>query len=156
MKRMLALALLFWLLKSGPAFAFCFQDAGTRYQIDPLILKAIAMQESRLNPGAVNINRNKAGRTLSVDYGLMQINSLHLPALMSSGIIASRYDLLHNPCLNIQIGAWILAKHRQICGISWNCLGSFNAGFALKNEQRRIVYARSIYRIYRHLLLNQP
>ncbi|WP_432422737.1 transglycosylase SLT domain-containing protein, partial [Salmonella enterica] len=37
----------------------CFSTAGKMYQIDPLLLEAIARHESGLNPRAMNLrNRN--------------------------------------------------------------------------------------------------
>ncbi|HGJ5921505.1 transglycosylase SLT domain-containing protein, partial [Arsenophonus apicola] len=65
----------FWLAicLSGTAQAFCFNEAGALYQIDPKLLKVIAQQESSLSAKAVNHNRDKQGRVLSVDYGLMQV-----------------------------------------------------------------------------------
>ncbi|WP_146707314.1 transglycosylase SLT domain-containing protein, partial [Shigella sonnei] len=51
-------------------------------------------------------------------------------------------------CLNIQTGAWILARHFQRCGVNWECLGSYNAGFSKSNTHRRMKYARQIYSAY--------
>jgi soluble lytic murein transglycosylase-like protein len=155
MRNILSCSMLLFLLASGSASAFCFSNAGARYQIDPLLLKAIAMQESSLNPQAINVNRSKSQhrQIISTDYGLMQINSRHLSALFSLKIIASGDELLSNPCLNVQVGAWILARHLNICGISWSCLGSYNAGFSRHYEQRRIEYARRISITYSKLIL---
>ena len=41
---------LLWL---PPAGAWCFRQAGERYQIAPLLLQAIAIKERRLNPRAI-------------------------------------------------------------------------------------------------------
>lgn len=61
----------------------CFAAAGARYQIEPLLLKAISAGESSLKPGAININKDrKTGKASSTDYGLMQINSTHIPKLI--------------------------------------------------------------------------
>ncbi|MFP1767861.1 lytic transglycosylase domain-containing protein [Lonsdalea quercina] len=154
---MLRLFMLLLLLLLCPrAGAFCFEAAGMKYHVDPLLLKAIATGESQLHPKATNINRDKkTGRTLSVDYGLMQVNSTHIPVLMAQGIIRGSQDLLSRPCLNVQIGTWILAKHFQVCGISWNCLGSYNAGFRKDRHETRESYANRIYAIYRELLLKE-
>lgn len=149
-----ALTLLLTAVMSLPAQAFCFNEAGARYQIDPRLLQAIARQESSLNPKAVNINRDKAGKVVSRDYGVMQVNDAHVPKLISMGVLKSKDELLTNPCLNVQIGAWVLATHLQKCGISWSCLGSYNAGFAATptQETRRMNYARKIYDRYRREL----
>lgn len=143
---------------SLPAEAFCFKEAGARYQIDPRLLMAIAQQESGMNPTAVNTNRNKSGKAVSYDYGVMQVNSNHVPKLMGMGIIKSKDDLLNNPCLNVQIGAWILATHLQKCGVNWSCLGSYNAGFSENDvqETKRLNYARKIYRRYNIQLAGHP
>ncbi|OVZ88266.1 lytic transglycosylase [Yersinia kristensenii] len=151
----IGLALGLMLALTGYARSFCFQAAGERYQVDPVLLEAMAVQESRLNPRAININRDKAGKALSTDYGVMQINSRHIPKLVSMGVITSKEDLLSNACLNVQIGAWILATHLQTCGVNWSCLGSYNAGFARNNEQRRMIYAKRIYGIYNKLLVRR-
>ncbi|MEA9445897.1 lytic transglycosylase domain-containing protein (plasmid) [Candidatus Fukatsuia symbiotica] len=154
-KRVLILAV-FLLGISGSACALCFQAAGLRYQVDPLLLEAMAVQESGLNPRAINTNRNKAGKALSTDYGLMQINSRHIPKLVAMGVIKSKEELLSNACLNVQIGAWILAKHLQICGVNWQCLGSYNAGFANNNQPRRMKYARRVYQRYQQFRVQRP
>jgi len=152
-----ALCLGLSLVSALPAQAYCFDAAGTRYQIDPRLLKAIAEQESGLRPTAINVNRDKNGKVVSQDYGIMQVNSTHIPALVRMGVLRSKDDLLNNPCLNVQIGAWILAKHLQVCGVSWRCLGSYNAGFKDTEiqEQRRMKYARLIYGRYLRILGGQ-
>ncbi|MCI4031498.1 lytic transglycosylase domain-containing protein [Dickeya dianthicola] len=138
------------------AGAFCFDAAGAKYHIDPLLIRSIATGESSLRPEITNVNRDKkTGRALSTDYGLMQVNSSHIPALIAQGYIRSPQDLLTRPCLNVQIGTWILAKHFQVCGISWNCLGSYNAGFRQDRHETRESYANRIYAIYRRLLLKE-
>lgn len=138
------------LLLSLHVHAFCFNDAGRRYHIDPLLLQAIARQESGMNPSAINHNRNKKGSITSSDYGLMQVNSGHIPELVSLGIIHSSRELLDNACLNVEVGAWILARTFQVCGVNWSCLGAYNAGFR-KNNPRRLAYARRIFAIYRKM-----
>ncbi|HEY2454469.1 MAG TPA: lytic transglycosylase domain-containing protein [Scandinavium sp.] len=142
--------LLFWAMSSR---AFCFDVAGAKYHVDPLLIEAIATGESNLHPAIEHVNRQPAtGRFLSRDYGLMQINSSHLPGLIQAGVIHGARDLLDHPCLNVQVGTWILAQHFQICGVSWNCLGSYNAGFRQDRHETREAYANRIYSIYRRLL----
>lgn len=133
---------------SWDATAFCFLQAGARYSIDPLLLKAIARHESNLVPTAINYNKDSKGRITSVDYGVMQVNSTHIPELKRAGVIQSNDDLIKNPCLNVQIGAWILAKHLRQCGVNWMCLGSYNAGFNAGNDKKRMMYAKKIYSLY--------
>lgn len=135
------------------ARAFCFEAAGEKYHVDPLLIEAIAIGESSLIADITHDNRDpKTGKFISRDYGLMQINSTHVPGLISKGIIRSAEDLLTRPCLNVQIGTWILAKHFQVCGVTWNCLGSYNAGFRQDQHETREAYANRIYAIYLRLL----
>ncbi|EFN8327616.1 lytic transglycosylase domain-containing protein [Escherichia coli] len=126
----------------------CFIQAGKRYLIAPELLKTIAQQESGLVATAINHNKNKSGKIISTDYGIMQINSAHIPELKKLGVIKDKNDLLNNPCLNIQTGAWILARHFQRCGVNWECLGSYNAGFSKNNTARRMIYAHKIHNRY--------
>ncbi len=133
---------------SPSANAFCFNEAGTRYKVDPILLRSMAIVESGLNPNAIGKNRDKKGQVTSRDFGLMQINERHIPKLRALGIIQNEQDLLNNTCLNVQVGAWILANHLKQCGVNWQCLGSYNAGFADNNGGRRMNYARKIYAMY--------
>lgn len=142
-----AIAVLFYLYIS-PAQAFCFTKAGERYHLDPLLLASVAWQESHHHPGAIHDNGPRKGK----DYGLMQINSRHIPELIRLRVIRTADDLLTDPCLNVQVGAWILAKHLRTCGVNWECLGSYNAGFSGKNASLRREYARKIFRHYFQML----
>lgn len=101
------------------AHAFCFETAGQRYGVSPQLLKAIAQQESSLNPLAYNSNRNG-----SVDMGLMQINSRWLPFLKQQGV--SPQDLW-SPCTNVMVGAWILAGNFARMGYNTRALGAYNS-----------------------------
>lgn len=126
----------------------CFEEAGYYFKIDPHLLKSIALVESNMNPGEIGINKNAEGQLVSRDLGLMQINDSHLPELKKMGVIRTDKDLLTNPCLNIKVGAWILYRHFSMCGINWQCLGTYNAGFSKKNNAKRREYINRVYRIY--------
>ena len=136
-------ATLAWLLTGtvrADALATCFDAAGQRYGISPVLLRAIATVESSLDPQALHINTN--GTT---DVGLMQINSWWFPRLQ-------RYDIepedLWDPCLNIGVGAWILAGNVRQFGYSWQAVGAYNAGTRTdqRTEQRREDYEIRVYR----------
>ncbi len=81
----------------------------------------------------------------------MQINQMHIPLLKKRGIIKDERDLLDNPCLNIKIGTEILYNHFSRCGVTWQCLGTYNAGFAMDNQKKRQQYAPKIYIVYTRL-----
>lgn len=132
---------------------FCFYEAGKYYNIDPALLISIAYVESNFNSAAIGKNKDSKGKILSHDYGLMQINQIHIPELKKLGIIDSENDLISDPCLNIQIGAWILYKHFSRCGVNWTCVGSYNAGFSDKNKERRRKYIMRVYKNYNKIYL---
>ena len=121
------------ILASSHATA-CWEEAANRYQVNPYLLYAIAKTESSLNPSA--INRNKNG---SYDVGLMQINSLWFPVLRKYGIDEEQ---LFQPCVNVHVGAWILAQNMQRLGNSWEAVGAYNSG----KPHLRLKYALKVYK----------
>jgi soluble lytic murein transglycosylase-like protein len=116
----------------------CWSDAATRYNVPVDLLYAIAMVETG-NKSAVISPRNSDG---SYDIGLMQINSRHLPRLSRIGITAE--DLIASPCLNLHVGAMILADMIRRYGYTWVAIGAYNAG----SIQRRAAYAKKVYAMY--------
>ncbi|BEV16245.1 lytic transglycosylase domain-containing protein [Herbaspirillum sp. DW155] len=118
----------------------CFEQAGQRYGVSPLILQAIAQQESGMNPRALHRNRNGTR-----DIGLMQINSSWLGFLARYHI--SEADLL-DACTNIHVGAWILGSNFQRMGVSWEAIGAYNA----VSPDKRARYATQVIGRLRHLL----
>ncbi|HCT3794104.1 lytic transglycosylase domain-containing protein [Escherichia coli] len=137
--------------KMSFASSACFNEAGTMFRIEPNLIKAIALVESNLKKDSIGKNRDKKNNIKSFDYGLMQINQMHIPMLKKRGIIKDERDLLDNPCLNIKIGTEILYKHFSRCGMTWQCLGTYNAGFAMDNQKKRLQYAQKIYIVYTKL-----
>ncbi|WP_234778975.1 lytic transglycosylase domain-containing protein [Pseudomonas amygdali] len=104
------------------ASAFCFQEAGQRYGVDPVLLQAIGIQESKLQPGAVNLNRDSSGKVLSTDYGVMQISTRNANRLVRMRLITRAEDLLTNACFNVQAGAWYwlnIFVCAAIPGVAW-------------------------------------
>lgn len=112
--------------------ADCWDDAEKRYSVSKYLLLAIAQHESGLDPDSINRNRNG-----SYDIGLMQINSSWLSILKPYGIGVAE---LKNPCVNLNIGAWILAKNFSMYGKNWRAVGAYNA----KTEWKRASYAQQV------------
>lgn len=127
-----AVAALSLALFCHPAQA-CWQEVAQWYGVNVHLLYAIAKTESNLNPLARNQNKNG-----SYDIGLMQINSSWLPTLRKYGLDESQ---LKDPCVNLQVGAWILSQNMQRMGATWEAVGAYNA----KNPQLRIKYAQKVY-----------
>lgn len=131
--KILLLTHFIWLAHTE-ASAFCFEDAGRRYGVSPLLLKAIAQQESNLNPLAYNSNHNG-----STDMGLMQINSRWLPLLNRYGVQTRD---IWSPCTNVMVGAWILAGNFARMGYNIRALGAYNS----TQPEIQIKYARQVLR----------
>lgn len=104
---------------SGAARADCFDEAARYQKVNPLILRAIAWQESHNRPDALHKNDNG-----SVDYGLMQINSVHLPTLSQYGISTGT---LMEPCKNVYIAAWHLRQKMNKYGNTWQAVGAYHS-----------------------------
>ena len=75
----------------------------------------------------------------------MQINSAWLPTLARYGIDEEK---LQDPCINTNIGAWVLAQNVARFGLTWNAVGAYNAA----TESKRLKYARKVQRV----LLEKP
>lgn len=118
----------------------CFAQAGTRYGIEPELLGAIARTESGFDAQAWH--RNTDG---SVDIGIMQVNSRWIEQLHGYGITSQD---LWDTCMNIHVGAWILAHNIHRYGSIWRAVGAYNAGTRdnALSEQRREQYAAKVYR----------
>lgn len=76
----------------------------------------------------------------------MQINSSWFPLLEKMGV--TRDVLIENPCQNIFVGAWILAKNISANGVNWESVGAYNAGFKNANAPFRQKYAKKVYARY--------
>lgn len=116
------------------AQADCIDDAAIFHAIDPVLLRAIAKQESRMNPTATHVNRDG-----SIDYGLMGINSSHLGELARFGITKEQ---LLDGCVNAYVGAWILQRDFHRLGVTTDALGAYNAA----SPDKRAAYVQQIVR----------
>ena len=123
------------------AKANCWEQAGSRYNIDPLLLMAIGWKESRGKPTAV-------GPPLSdgnVALGLMQVNTIHLPRLRSYGV---RREDLFDACTSIDIGASVLRDCINKYGNIWRSVGCYYGGPASKAYTAMANYSSDVQRYY--------
>lgn len=124
------------------AHATCWNRAGERYKIDPLLLKAIAWKESRGQANAVGPKLKDGNRAL----GMMQINTIHLPKLAEYGISKEH---LFKPCTSQEVGAWVLSSCIRQFGNTWKAVGCYYTGAASKNIAAQISYVKDVQRFYR-------
>lgn len=121
--------------------AECWDYAEQKFGIEGRLLAAIATVESGMNPAAKGKNRN--GTT---DYGLMQINSSHLPRLKVLGI--SKEELQKDACVSVLVGASLLSDMIKVYGYSWEAVGAYNAGTGKDRHSLRMKYAQKVWRVY--------
>lgn len=120
------------------ARADCFDEAAAYQHVNPTVLRAIAWQESRGRADAVHRNDNG-----SLDYGIMQINSIHQSELKRFGIAAEQ---LMQPCVGVYVAAWHLRKMMLKYGNTWDAVGAYHSETPAlrdryKEAVRRIVAA---------------
>jgi len=136
----------------------CYRNAATRHNVDATLLWSIAMAETGGNNNAIGRNYSKVREpakrvVLSEDLGTMQVNSGWLPKLRQYGI--TREKLLADRCLNIDVGAWILANSIKRYGATWNAVGAYNAGCSSLSkeecDQARERYTRKVWGWYARL-----
>jgi soluble lytic murein transglycosylase-like protein len=118
---------------STPADAACFELAASKHGVSAQLLCAIAWVESSGRASA--LNESHVQRTGSVDIGLMQINSSHLPALARFSIGKKE---LTDGCISAHVGAWLLSDLFKRHGQGWEAVGAYNAACTqLKGAQCR-------------------
>lgn len=110
----------------------CAEEAAQTYHI-PLSLFFAILRTEGGHVGQIHMNNNG-----SYDMGPAQINSIWLPVLAKSGI--TREMVLNNECLNISIGAWVLAQSMD--GVSpknpsvfWQHVGDYNSHTPVFNRE---------------------
>ncbi len=136
------------LLSLNCTAADCFESSARHYHLNVNLLRAISEVESHGVADRIGVNRNLQGRVISRDYGLMQINSVHIAGLIRQHRITSAADLLKDGCLNIDTGAAILARHLRYCGNNWACLATYNTGFLQGRDPARQRYIHKVYLTY--------
>lgn len=110
--------------QAGGVTAACIAHAAKAYSLPVVLLQGILATEG----GHVGeINRNANG---SYDMGPAQVNSTWLPRLASQGI--TRAQVINDGCLNVHIGAWILAQAMEGAnpnkpGQFWQHVGAYNS-----------------------------
>ncbi|WP_223214366.1 MULTISPECIES: lytic transglycosylase domain-containing protein [Xanthomonas] len=134
-RRRRALMAILLLCAAPLAHADCFEEAAGYQHVNPWVLRAIAWQESRGRAEAIHVNKNG-----TIDYGKMQINSIHLRRLSSYGI--SRDELMQ-PCVSVYVAAWRLREMVNKYGNTWAAVGAYHS----ETPAERNKYAQAIHGI---------
>lgn len=113
----------------------CFFNAASYYGVNPELLIAIAYVESKLNPRAINRNRNR-----SYDLGIMQINTSWISYLRRYKV-DPRY--VWDPCYNVYLGAMVLRHCMDLFGNTWRAVDCYNKG-----PRRAKSYSGYVLRVY--------
>lgn len=116
----------------------CLRFAAAKHNLNYLLLRAIAEQESSFNPNAGLAVGSSINANGTKDHGLMQINSTWFPLLASYGITPQN---IYNPCINADVGAWILSENFKRMGLTWDAVGAYNA----RTHWKRVKYANGVY-----------
>lgn len=122
----------------------CFRAAAQKYALNFYLLTAIGRHESRFVPEAIN-TANENG---SEDLGVMMVNSWWLSKLGEYNI--TRQRLLDEPCLNVHVGAWILASTLAERGGGWSGVGFYNAVTDFKRERYIRLIKEELKVVYTH------
>jgi len=116
----------------------CIQGAARQYRIHPAVLRAVLSVESRLDPGARNVNSNG-----TVDLGIGQINSVHLPELARRGI-EERHLL--DPCIGTYVAGWHLGRQMQRFGQTWWGVGAYHSTASARNQRYQVLVYNEMVR----------
>jgi len=116
----------------------CILEAADYHGVNPYLLRAILMVESRLNPKAININKNGTR-----DIGVAQINSIHLPVLQTHGI---KENHLMDACVNTYVGAWLLRKQIARYGMNWFGVAAYHSVTPDKNFRYQVLVYNEMVR----------
>lgn len=125
----------------------------SKWGVPPALAIAIAYQESRMYPWAVNIAgksfrpssreealallRQAAAQGHSFDVGMMQVNSYWLRKYGLS------LETVLEPQSNVVLGVWILAQEIGRHGLNWKAVASYHTPLE-RNPERGRKYASSV------------
>ncbi|MDD2356965.1 MAG: lytic transglycosylase domain-containing protein [Thiovulaceae bacterium] len=129
---LIAIFIIFLICSDAVADDQNYKDAGEFYEINYLLLKAIAQTESGQNPNAVNCANSNG----TCDYGIMQVNSVHLSTLKKNGI---PIDKLLDEKVNIYMGAWVLKGCIGKYGFTSKTLNCYNGKINGNNYYSKVL-----------------
>ena len=115
----------------------CIPAAAQHHRIDPRLLRAVLKVESDLRPWAFGRNANG-----TVDMGMAQINSIHLPELARHGIQTQH---LFDPCVASYVAAWLLRKNIDRHGLTWFGVAAYHSLTPEHNQRYQGLLMNALY-----------
>jgi soluble lytic murein transglycosylase-like protein len=114
----------------------CINKAAVTYKLPPELIIAVLRTEN----GRKDMARpNKNG---TFDYGPMQINTIWLSQIQQYGY--TKDMILHNPCLNVWVGTWILAQEVAANPNFWRGVGSYHS----RTQSKNVPYQYKVWQNY--------
>lgn len=107
----------------------CINHAAETYEVPATIILTIIKKENGKNGDAIR-NKNQ-----TIDYGVMQINSIWLPKISAYGY--TKDDLQFNACKNVEVGTWILAQGIAEGKDIWRGVGNYHSHTPCHNASYR-------------------
>lgn len=125
-------------------YAAIFTAVGKEYNIDPLLLAAIAMTESSINPTALS----KDGH----DTGMMQVRWPVWNATLEQELGVTEQRHLYNPLVGTRAGAYILAHYYEKCGVEFFIACYHQGPSILRNPEKvRTGYVERVLTYYKQI-----
>ncbi|MEZ8292798.1 lytic transglycosylase domain-containing protein [Vibrio splendidus] len=121
----------------------CIAHASKHYGVSPLVMKSLTIVEGG-KVGTTSLNSNK-----TYDLGIMQINTIHLPAIANKFPGVTWREVTYSPCINIGIGAWLLSKRMSETTDFWSGVGNYHS----KTPKYRDRYLKKVKAAYANLIL---
>lgn len=114
----------------------CVASAAQYHKVNPHLLDAILAVESGHNPKAIGKNAN--GTT---DWGIGQINTIHLDELRHHGIGTEQ---LLDACKGTYVAAWLLARQMRRYGNTWFAVGAYHSVTPHHNQRYQSLVQRQL------------
>ncbi len=106
----------------------CITQASAQYHVPATVIVSVLEVENG-QVGDANVNSNG-----TIDYGPMQINSVWLKRLEPFNYTA--HDLQYDPCINVNVGTWILAQKIAANKSVWKGIGDYHS----KTTEQNLLY----------------
>ncbi len=118
----------------------CLDEIATAYNVPTTLIDAVHEREGG-KPG----QRSRQNKNKTYDIAWMQINSVHLPMLAQRGITEDH--LLHQVCVNVAVGVWMLRSNQDASAGSWrDALCLYNTGLRCHRTSVGQRYADDVLR----------